>query len=71
MNAGAARADNQPASLHVIVALVDNATQGIVPVPAKIGNGNDPAHNLYWGAAYGVKTFLSKAAGWRPGKLHA
>jgi len=66
MNAGAASTkDDQPASLHVIVALVDNATQGIVPVPAKIGNGNDPAHNLYWGAAYGVKTFLSKAPGWR------
>jgi len=64
MNAGAARAD-RAASLHVIVALVDNATQGIVPVPAKIGNGNDPAHNLYWGAAYGVKSFLSKAPGWR------
>ena len=70
INAGVARAkddqkDHQAASLHVIVALVDNDTQGIVPVPAKIGNGNDPANNLYWGAAYGVKTFLSKAPGWR------
>jgi hypothetical protein len=34
-------------------------------VPAKIGNGDDPHNNLYWGAAYGVKTFLSKADGWR------
>ncbi|MGJ0484746.1 MAG: hypothetical protein ACR65R_09455 [Methylomicrobium sp.] len=54
-----------PAHIHVIVSLVDNASQGIVPVPAKIGNGNDTHHNLYWGAAYGVKTFLSKAEGWR------
>jgi hypothetical protein len=51
--------------IHVIVSLVDNVSQGIVPVPAKIGNGNDTLHNLYWGAAYGVKTFLSKAEGWR------
>jgi len=50
--------------IYVIVSLVDNVSQGIVPVPAKIGNGNDPHHNLYWGAAYGVKTFLSKAEGW-------
>ena len=51
--------------IYVIVSLVDNVSQGIVPVPAKIGNGNDPHNNLYWGAAYGVKTFLSKANGWR------
>ncbi len=51
--------------ISVIVSLVDNVSQGIVPVPAKIGNGDDPHHNLYWGALYGVKTFLSKADGWR------
>jgi len=51
--------------IHVVVSLVDNASQGIVPVPAKIGNGDDPRSNLYWGALYGVKTFLSKANGWR------
>ncbi|MGR8978820.1 MAG: hypothetical protein ACU84H_01835 [Gammaproteobacteria bacterium] len=51
--------------IHVIVSLVDNASQDIVPVPAKIGNGDDPRSNLYWGALYGVKTFLSKADGWR------
>jgi len=53
------------AHIHVVVSLVDNASQGIEPVPAKIGNGDDPRRNLYWGALYGVKTFLSKAAGWR------
>jgi len=51
--------------IYVIVSLVDNVSQGIVPVPAQIGNGNDPRSNLYWGALYGVKTFLSKANGWR------
>jgi hypothetical protein len=51
--------------IYVIVSLVDNVSQGIEPVPAKIGNGDDPRSNLYWGAAYGVKTFLSKANGWR------
>ncbi|TAL47774.1 MAG: hypothetical protein EPN89_08075, partial [Methylovulum sp.] len=50
--------------ISVIVSLVDNISQGIVPVPVKIGNGDDPNSNLYWGAAYGVKTFLSKADGW-------
>ncbi len=35
------------AQLHVIVALVDNASQGIVPVPVKIGNGDDAFNNLY------------------------
>lgn len=51
--------------ISVIVSLVDNVSQGIVPVPEKIGNGDDPYNNLYWGAAYGVKTFLSKADGWK------
>jgi len=51
--------------IYVIVSLVDNVSQGIEPVPAKIGNGDDPHNNLYWGALYGVKTFLSKADGWR------
>jgi len=50
--------------ISVIVSLVDNLSQGIEPVPAKIGNGDDPRNNLYWGALYGVKTFLSKADGW-------
>jgi len=49
---------------HVFVALCDNAHQGIVKVPPAIGNGQDPAGNLYWGAPYGVKTFFSKSADW-------
>lgn len=46
--------------VHVTVALCDNVNQGIVPVPTKIGNGEDAANNLYWGAAYGVKSFMRK-----------
>jgi hypothetical protein len=44
--------------IHVFVALCDNKYQGIVPVPAKIGNGQDPKNNLYWGCGYGVKMFF-------------
>jgi hypothetical protein len=62
-NAGAA--EKAPRTVHVFVALCDNASQGIVPVPPKIGNGDDPASNLYWGAMYGVKTFFKKSADWK------
>jgi hypothetical protein len=58
------RRANAARVIHVVVALCDNQYQGIVPVPAKIGNGDDPAHNLYWGAAYGVKSFFSKSKEW-------
>jgi len=50
--------------VHVFVALADNRSQGIVPVPAALGNGQDPAGNLYWGAMYGVKTFFRKSPHW-------
>ncbi len=46
--------------IHIVVALCDNTYQGIVPVPSKIGNGQDPATNLYWGCGYGIKSFLPK-----------
>ena len=51
-------------TVHVFVALADNEHQGIVPVPPHLGNGSDPAHNLYWGAAGGVKTFFSRSQEW-------
>jgi len=50
--------------VHVFVALADNEHQGIVPVPKRIGNGEDPAHNLYWGAAFGVMTHFRRHPGW-------
>ncbi|WP_089898640.1 hypothetical protein [Chitinophaga arvensicola] len=55
----------QSPSIHVLVALCDNKYQGIVKVPARIGNGQDPANNLYWGCGYGVKTFLKKQPEWQ------
>src|SRR5947207_5352525 len=51
-------------TIHVFVALADNKNQGIVRVAAILGNGEDPVHNLYWGSAYGVKTFFSRSADW-------
>ena len=58
-------AQSMPArTVHVFVALADNQNQGIVPVPARLGNGFDPGHNLYWGAAAGVKTFFARSADW-------
>jgi hypothetical protein len=51
--------------IHVLVALCDNENQGIVPVPAFLGNGEDAAKNLYWGAAFGVKTFFTKSQSWK------
>lgn len=53
-----------PRVVHVFVALADNQHQGIVPVPAKLGNGEDSEHNLYWGSAYGVKTFFGRSSDW-------
>ncbi len=51
-------------TVHVFVALADNQNQGIVPVPARLGNGFDPANNLYWGAEAGVKTFFRHSSDW-------
>lgn len=56
--------NSPPRTIHVFVALADNEHQGIVPVPSRLGNGLDPAHNLYWGAAAGVKTFFSRSSDW-------
>lgn len=60
-----AASQNQPIrTVHVFVALADNEHQGIVPVPTRFGNGLDPEHNLYWGAAAGVKTFFARSSEW-------
>jgi hypothetical protein len=50
---------------HVVVALCDNVNQGIVPVPKSLGNGQDAERNLYWGAAYGVRTWFNKSSAWK------
>ena len=52
-------------SVQVIVALCDNENQGIVPVAAALGNGQDQKKNLYWGAMYGVKSFFKRSRHWK------
>jgi hypothetical protein len=56
---------SSPRVVHVFVALADNQHQGIIPVPPALGNGSDPQRNLYWGAAFGVKTFFKSSSEWR------
>jgi hypothetical protein len=63
-NAQIPKIQNPGKVIHVLVALCDNENQGIVPVPKFLGNGEDASKNLYWGAAFGVKTFFSKSASW-------
>lgn len=48
-----------------MVALCDNKYQGIVKVPKAIGNGQDPDKNLYWGCAYGVRTYFKNKPDWK------
>jgi hypothetical protein len=57
--------DQSTKTIHVLVALCDNTYQRIVPVPEKIGNGQDPDQNLYWGAGYGVRTYFNKSKEWK------
>ncbi len=57
--------DTLTKTIHVFVALCDNKYQGIVPVPAKIGNGQDPDNNLYWGCGYGIRTYFKKSKEWK------
>jgi len=58
-------AAGNPIVIHVSVALADNKNQWIVPVPKAIGDGQNARTNLYWGALYGVKTFMTKKADWK------
>jgi hypothetical protein len=51
--------------IHAFVALADNASQGLVPVPPKIGNGDDPGNNLYWGCSEGVRSWFTRSAKWK------
>src|SRR2546429_1096535 len=54
-----------PRVIRVFVALAVNQHQGIIPVPSAVGNGQDPQRNLYWGAAYGVKTYFKASEDWK------
>jgi len=63
--AGSFAGQASPRVVHVFVALADNQHQGIVPVPPALGNGSDPQRNLYWGAAFGVKTYFKSSEEWQ------
>lgn len=56
---------NSQKVIHVFVALCDNKYQGIVPVPAGIGNGQNENTNLYWGCGYGVRTYFKNSTSWK------
>jgi hypothetical protein len=58
-------AGGKPLVAHVVVALCDNEFQGIVPVPASLGDGDAPQSNLYWGAMYGVRSYFRRQPGWQ------
>ena len=51
--------------VQVYVALCDNKTQGIAPVGEKIGNGDIPEANLYWGCTEGLGSFFTKSGKWK------
>lgn len=57
-------AQDQHRTIHVFVALCDNKSQGIVSVSESLGNGDSPTTNLYWGAAYGVRSYFEKNSDW-------
>jgi len=54
-----------PKNVMLFVALCDNASQGIAPVPAKIGNGDNPETNLYWGCTDGFAGCFGSSKSWK------
>lgn len=57
--------DTSVKTIHIFVALCDNKYQGIVPVPPKIGNGQDPVNNLYWGCSFGISSYFKNSREWK------
>lgn len=55
----------EPIRLQVFIALADNKSQGILPVPAAIGDGDDAAKNLYWGCSEALKPVLKASGIWK------
>jgi hypothetical protein len=54
----------KPRIIRILVPLCDNENQGIAPVNERLGDGQNPNTNLYWGAGYGVRTFFQKSKDW-------
>jgi hypothetical protein len=57
--------------IAVFVGLCDNASQGIVKVGAKIGDGDKPDDNLYWGCSDGLKSYFKASRRWKLEKREA
>ena len=55
----------EPVRIHVFIALADNKSQGILPVPAAIGDGDDAGKNLYWGCSEALKPVLKASGIWK------
>ncbi|HEY1122344.1 MAG TPA: hypothetical protein VGE67_12120 [Haloferula sp.] len=51
--------------IAVFVGVCDNATQGIVKVGAKIGDGDKPADNLYWGCTDRLRSYFKASKRWK------
>ncbi len=51
-------------TIRVFVALCDNKTQGIMRVGEKIGDGDKPEANLYWGCSDGLGLYFKKSRHW-------
>lgn len=60
-----AKAAAAPKRIHVVVALCDNESQGIQKVGARIGDGDKPDDNLYWGCSDGLREWFKKSPNWR------
>ena len=54
-----------PKQVAVFVALCDSATQGILPVPAKIGDDDKPGANLYRGCSDGFSGCFRASKAWK------
>ena len=51
--------------IEALVCLCDNEHQAIAKVGKAIGNGMDPAGNLYWGCSDGLSTYFKKSKKWK------
>ena len=58
-------AEAEDKEIRVFIALCDNKTQGIIPVSPKIGNGDDPDSNLYWGCDEGFGSVFRHSKNWK------
>ena len=63
--AGVSAGGAAPRAVQVFVALCDNDSQGIAPVNERIGDGDKPAANLYWGCSDGLASYFGRSSRWK------